>query len=234
MADVKILGTIALKGVLSEHEAAFKAKTGSGFSYVWGPTGTVYDRLRAGEAHDVVIAVPDAIDTMIAEGHIAKGSRQDFTKSIVGIAVKAGAPRPKIDTVEDVKNALRQAKTVTYTDPATQAASGLHVAKLLAEWGMTEEINAKTKFGRGGPVAEYLVTGEAEIALQQFCEHMLVKGVDVVGPVPKEIQRVSTMTAGLGSKAQNPAAAKALIAWLAAPEQHPVLRRHGLFALHEV
>ncbi len=234
MADVKILGTIALKGVLSEHAPAFKTETGFDLSYVWGPTGTVYDRCRAGEAHDVLIAVPDAIDTMIAEGHAVQGSRIDVTKSVVGIAVKAGAPRPKIATVEDVKAALRAAKTVAYTDPATQAASGIHVAKLLADWGMTEEINAKTKFGRGGPVAEFLVTGEAEIAVQQLCEHMLVKGVDVVGPVPNEIQRVSTMSVALGAKSQNAAGAKALMAWLADPIVHPILRRHGLFALHEV
>ncbi len=234
MADVRILGTIALKGVLTEYEPAFKAQHGAGFTYVWGPTGTVYDRLRAGEAHDVVIAVPDAIDTLIAEGLVAAGSRQDFAKSVVGVAVKSGTPHPKIATVEDVKAALRSAKSVAYTDPATQAASGLHIAKLLADWGMTDEINAKTKFGRGGPVAEFLVTGEAEIALQQFCEHMLVKGVDVVGAVPDEINKVSTFSLGLGAKAGDVAAAKALLAWLTDPAQHPTLRKHGLFAMHEV
>ena len=234
MADIKILGTIALKGVLTEYEPKFKAEHGVGFSYVWGPTGTVYDRLRAGEVHDVVIAVPDAIDTLISEGFVAPGTRQDFAKSVIGIAVKSGTPHPKIATVEDVKAALRNAKSVAYTDPATQAASGLHVAKILSDWGMTDEINAKTKFGRGGPVAEFLVTNEAEIAIQQFCEHMLVPGVDVVGAVPDEINKVSTFTLGLGAKAESPQPAKALIAWLAAPEQHPTLRRHGLFALHEV
>lgn len=234
MSDVKILGTIALKGVLTEYEPAFRQQHGVGFAYVWGPTGTVYDRLRAGEAHDVAIAVPEAIDLMIAEGHLTAGTRVDVAKSVVGIAVRSGTAHPKIATVEDVKAALRQAKSITYTDPATQAASGVHVAKLLAEWGMTEEINAKTKFGRGGPVAEFLLTGEADIALQQFCEHKLVKGVDVVGPVPDAIQRVSTFSLGLGSKAGNPAAAKALMAWLAAPEQTPTFNRHGLFALHEV
>jgi molybdate transport system substrate-binding protein len=234
MADVKILGTIALKGVLTEYEPTFKAKHGVGFSYVWGPTGTVYDRLRAGEAHDVIIAVPDAIDTLIKEGLVVPGTRQDFAKSVVGIAVKSGTPHPKIATVEDVKTALRNAKSVAYTDPATQAASGLHIAKLLADWGMTDEINAKTKFGRGGPVAEFVASGEAEIALQQFCEHKLVKGVDVVGAFPDAINKVSTFTLGLGAKAGNTNAAKALMAWLAAPEQHPTLRKHGLFAMHEV
>ncbi len=234
MADVKIVGTIALKGVLAEYEPQFRKETGAGFSHIWGPTGTVFERCRAGDALDLVIAVPDAVDTLVAEGHVVKSTRADVAKSVVGIAVKAGAPKPKIDTVEDVKAALRNAKSVTYTDPATQAASGVHVAKLLADWGMTAEINAKTKFGRGGPVAEYLVTGEAEIALQQFCEHMLVKGVDIVGAIPKEIQRVSTFSLGIGTRAQNPEGARKLIAWLAAPAQHPTLRRHGLFAMHEV
>lgn len=234
MADIKIVATIALKGVLAEYEPQFKKQTGSGFSYVWGPTGTVYDRCRSGEAHDLYIGVPDAIDLMISEGHIAKGSRVDIGKSVVGIAVKAGAQKPKIETVEDVKSALRRAKSVTYTDPATQAASGVHVAKLLADWGMTEEINAKTKFGRGGPVAEFLVTGEAEIALQQFCEHKLVKGVDIVGAIPMEINKVSTFSGGTGSRSQSADKVKQLVSWLAAPAQHETLRKHGLFPLHEV
>jgi molybdate transport system substrate-binding protein len=233
MAEVKILGTIALKGVLAEIEPAFEAKTGHTLSYVWGPTGPVYERCRAGEAHDILIAVPEAIDTMISEGHAVKGSRVDITKSVVGVAVKAGAPRPKIDTVADLKAALRAARCVTYTNPSTQAASGLHVAKLLKDWGMTEEINAKAKLGVGVPVAQYLVSGEADIALQQLCEHMLVKGVDIVGQIPKEIQCVSTMAFALGSKGPNPAGAKALIAWMSDPAIHPALRRHGLFPLNE-
>jgi len=233
MADVKVLGTVALKGVLAEYAPELAKSTGAGMSYVWGPTGVVYDHCRAGEAHDIIIAVPEAVDTMIAEGHVVKGSNVDFTKSIVGVAVRAGAPHPKITTVEDLKAALRAAKSVAYTNPATQAASGLYVAKLLNDWGMTEEINAKAKLGSGGPVAEFLASGEAEIALQQLSEHMLVKGIEVVGPVPNEIQRVTTMTVGLGSRAENPAAAKALIAWLSSPAAHPVFKRHGLFALHE-
>lgn len=234
MADVKIVTTIAVKGVLAEYEPEFRKLHGGAFSYVWGPTGTVYERARSGEAHDLFIGTPDAMPVLVKEGHIVAGSTVDLAKSVVGVAVKAGAPKPKIDTVDDVKAALRKAKSVTYTDPATQAASGVHVAKLLAEWGMTEEVNRKTKFGRGGPVAENLVTGEAELALQQFCEHMLVKGVDIVGALPKEINRVSTFTAGIGTRAQNVAGAKAIIAWLTRPELHPTLRKHGLFALHEV
>ena len=234
MAEVKVLGTIALKGVLMEYAPEFQEKTGHGIAPTWGPTGVVYDKCRTGEAFDVLIGVPECIETMSAEGYAVAATQVDFTKSIVGVAVKKGTPHPKIDTVEDLKAALRAAKSVAYTDPATMAASGLYVAKLLEDWGMTEEDNAKAKFGRGGPVAEFLVTDEAEIALQQYCEHMLVPGVDVVGPVPDEIQKVSTMSAALHTKAPAAEAAKSLIAWLAAPETHEVLRRHGLFAPHEV
>lgn len=234
MADVKILGTIALKGLLAEIEPEFKARTGNGFSYVWGPTGTVYDRCRGGESHDLLIAVPEAIDQMISEGLAVKGTHVPVAKSVVGIAVKAGAPHPKIDTVDAVKQALRDAKRITYTDPATQAASGLHVAKLLADWGMTAEINAKTKFGRGIPVAEYLVSDEADLAIQQFCEHMLVKGVEVVGAIPMDIQKVSTFSVAVGSKGPNPDGAKALTDLLVQPSTSAKFKRHGLFALNEV
>jgi molybdate transport system substrate-binding protein len=234
MAELGILGTIALKGVLAEHEPDFRARTGIGFSCVWGPTGTVHRHCRAGETHDVLIAVPSAIDTMISEGHAVAGSRIDVTRSVIGIAVKAGAPHPKIDTIEDVQAALRAAKAVAYTDPATQAASGLHVARLLHEWGMTAEISAKARLGSGGPVAEFLVSGEADIAIQQLCEHMLVSGVEVVGRAPEAMQLVTTMSVGLCSRARSPDAARVLIDWLASPASHPVLRRHGLFPLHDL
>ena len=234
MAEVKILGTIALKGLLAEIEPEFKAKTGDTFSYVWGPTGPVYERCRAGEAHDLLIATPEAITQMVSEGHAVKGTDVPVAKSVVGIAVKKGAPRPKIDTVDDVKAALRAAKRITYTDPATQAASGVHVAKLLADWGMTAEVNAKTTFGRGIPVAQYLVSDEADLALQQFCEHMLVDGVDVVGAIPMEIQKISTFTVAVGAKAPNPSGAKALTELLVTPSTIARFKKHGLFALNEV
>ncbi len=234
MAELKLVGTIALKGVLGEFEREFQAKTGAVMSYTWGPTGTVYQCCRTGEDHDVLIAVPDAIDTMIAEGHAQPNSRVDVAKSVIGIAVKAGAPQPRIDTVEDVREALRAATAVSYTDPATQAASGLHVQRLLADWGLSEDVNRKTVFGRGGPVAEFLLSGEAEIAIQQLCEHLLVEGVDVVGPLPAEIQRVSTMSVGLGARGRNRAAAQHLIDWLSSPAVHAILRRHGLFPLDEI
>ena len=234
MAVVRIIGTIALKGLIGEHEPAFKAKTGADIEAVWGPTGPLLERCRAGEAFDMLIGIPDAIDTLTKEGHAVAGTRVDVCKSIVGVAVKAGAPHPKLDTVEDVKAALRAAKRVTYTDPATQAPSGLHVAKLLAQWGMTEEINAKTKFGVGIPVAQYLVSDEADLALQQFCEHKLVKGVDVVGGIPMEVQAISTFSVALGAKAANPAATKELIAWLGNPATRARFKTHGLFALDEV
>lgn len=234
MPVLDILGTIALKGVLAEHEPAFRSHTGIGFSYVWGPTGTVFRHCRAGETHDVLIAVPAAIDTMIEEGHAVAGSRVDVARSVIGIAVKAGTPHPRIDTVHQVRAALRAARAVAYTDPATQAASGLHVARLLDEWGMTDEIAAKARLGSGGPVAEFLVSGEADIAIQQLCEHMLVEGVEVVGRAPEDMQLVSTMSVALGSRARSPNAARSLIDWLASAATYPVLRRHGLFPLNEV
>lgn len=234
MAVVKVLGTVALKGLIGEHEPAFKEKTGASIEAVWGPTGPLLQRSRAGEAFDMLIGVPDAIETLMREGLAVKGTRVDVCKSIVGVAVRSGDPHPKLDTVEDVKAALRAAKRVTYTDPATQAASGVHVAKLLAQWGMTEEVNAKTKFGTGGPVAQFLVTGQADLALQQFCEHKLVKGVDVVGGIPMEVQAISTFAIALGARAENPDAGKELIAWLGSPAARARFKTHGLFALDEV
>lgn len=225
---VKIFTTVALKGVLDELAPDFKRETGYGLAMTFGPGGVVLEGVRAGNVHDVLVSAPATLETLVAEKYAVAGSVVKVARSIIGVAVRAGAPKPKVDTVADFKQALLAAKSVAYTNPATGAASGVHLAKLLEQMGITKEINAKAKLGSGGPVAEFLARGEADLAVQQICEHMLVKGVDVVGPVPPEFQSVTALGAALHSRAPAPDAGRALIALLTSPRAQGCMQAHGL------
>ncbi|MBT3765792.1 MAG: substrate-binding domain-containing protein [Rhodospirillaceae bacterium] len=228
---LKVLTTIALKGVLEELAGDFQRQTGHEFAMTYGPSGTAFDQCRGGAVYDIVIATPDTIDTLISEGFVVAGSREKFATSIVGVAVKAGASHPNIETVANFKQALLDANSVGYTNPATLAASGVHMAKVLDDLGILDVVNAKTTFGQGGSVAEFLITGEIEIALQQICEHRLVEGVEIVGPVPDAIQKITTLSVGLHAQATERETGTTVIEWLTSPDINSVLDRHGLFPI---
>jgi molybdate transport system substrate-binding protein len=223
-----IFTTVALSGVLKELEPEFRQAHGCGFVMSYGPGGITLERIRAGNIHDVVVSAPPVLETLTKEGYLVPGAAVDLSRSIVGVAVPTGAPKPRVDTVEAFKQALLDAETVAYTNPATGAASGVHMAKVLDQLGIKDAVNAKAKLGSGGPVAEFLARGEATLAIQQICEHMLVPGVDVVGPVPPELQTVTTLGIALHARAPSPDKAKALIALLRSERGQSIMGKHGL------
>lgn len=220
--------TVALRGVLEELEPEFRASTGRGFTMAFGPGGIALAHVRAGNINDVVVSAPPVLETLTSEGFLVPGSIVEVTRSIVGVAVRAGAPKPAIGTVAEFRAALLAAESVAYTNPATGAASGVHMAKVLEQLGIKDQVNARAKLGGGGPVAEFLARGEATLAVQQICEHMLVPGVDVVGPVPDEVQTVTTLAIALHARAPAPDAGRALIELLRSPRGQSVLPKHGL------
>lgn len=228
---LSIMTTVALKGVLGELEPDFRREHGCDFSMTFGPGGVTAERVRAGHVDDVVISAPPTLGALTADGYLIAGSQRPIARSIIGVAVRAGAARPKIATVDEFKRALLEAKSIAYSNPATGAASGVHFTALLAKLGIADEINAKAKLGQGGPVAEYVARGEAELAIQQICEHMLVRGVDVVGPLPAELQSVTTLAVALHRKAARPDAAVALAALLVSPHAEGIMHKHGLEAV---
>ncbi|HEX2215248.1 MAG TPA: substrate-binding domain-containing protein [Xanthobacteraceae bacterium] len=226
--ELKVLTTVALKGVLDELAPDFTRTTGCSLSCTYGPGGMVAERLKSGMTPDVAVTTPAMMETLIRDGYIVAGSAAPIGRSIIGVAVRAGAPKPKIGTVDEFRQALLAAKSVAYTDPATGAASGVHMVKILERLGIAEAVNAKAKLGSGGPVAEFLARGEAELAVQQICEHMLVEGVEVVGPLPPELQSVTTLAIGLHQRAAAPEAGLALIELLISPVGQRILPAHGL------
>ena len=145
----------------------------------------------------------------------------------MGVAVLKGAPKPDISTPDAFKRALLAAKAVAYTDPASGGASGAHMAKVLDRLGIASEVNAKAKLGRGTPVANFLVSGEADIAIQQMPELLHVKGAEVIGPLPGDLQNVTTFAAGIPSGSAQAETAKALIRFLQTPESGAVMKKYG-------
>lgn len=226
--DLKVFTTVALKGVLEQFGPEFRQATGHGLAMTFGPAPVVVQRVRDGVDADVVVVTPDSWLTMVREGDGVAGSERDIATSVIGVAVRSGAPRPKIGTAEEFKDVLVRAKSVAYTDPSTGAASGVHFIKIAERFGIAEAIRAKAKLGSGGPVAEFVASGEAEIAVQQLCEHMLIAGVDVIGPIPAELNKTTTFTAGIAVRSTAKKEASALIALLAAPHVRAAMPAHGL------
>jgi molybdate transport system substrate-binding protein len=229
--SLKVFATVALKGVLERIAPEFAKSTGFGLTMDFAPAGTIIRRMREGVSADMLVVTPDTWPTLVRDGHAAAGTERNIASSVVGVAVKAGAPHPDISTAEAFKAALLAAKSVAYTDPSTGAASGVFFMELAEKFGIADAMKAKAKLGTGGPVAEFVASGEAEIAVQQLCEHKLVAGVDVVGALPDELNKRTTFTAGVAARAASPKEAAALIALIAAPHVQRIMPEHGLTAV---
>jgi len=190
--------------------------------------GALLKRIEGGEAFDVAVITPGAIDTLIEKGKIATGTRTNLARVGVGVVVKEGARRPDIGNVDAFKQALLDAKTVAYIDPESGGSSGIYIASLLNKLGIADAIKPKAKLKRGGHVADLIASGEAELGLHQISEILPVKGTALVGPLPAEIQNYTTYAAGLSATAKDVTAAKAFIETLRSPAGTAVLREKGM------
>jgi len=227
-ADIKVLTAGAMRGVLAELLPRFETDTGHKVSLDNATAGMLAQRIEAGEAFDVAVITPKAIDGLIGKGKIAPGSRVDVAKVGIGVAVKAGAPLPDIATVEGFKRTLLAARSVAYIDPKAGGSSGIYFDGLLDRLGIAGEIRQKAKLKQGGHVADLVAAGEAEVAVHQISEIVPVKGVVLVGPLPAEVQNFTTYTAAIGADAKDAAAAKALVERLAGPAAWPILKMKGM------
>jgi molybdate transport system substrate-binding protein len=207
-------------GAMREVTAQYETETGTRIDADFAPTVALLERLRGGETADIAILTAQGIDDLIAEGIILRGTRTDMARSFVGIAVKAGAPKPDIGTVDAFTRTLLAARAVAYS---RIGASGLFFAGLLDRLGISASV--KTLVVPSGFTAERLVSGEADLAVQQISELLMVPGIEVVGALPPEIQTVATFSAGLLTR--SPASA-ALLDFLTSSAIAPVLQRTGL------
>jgi len=222
---IKVVSTLALMNAMRELVSRHEQLTGTIVTTDFAPTNALLNRIRSGEAADVAVLTAEAIDRLTGEGVLVPGSRVDLALSAVGIAVRAGAPRPEIGSVEALKSALLKAESIAYSKIG---ASGVFFAALIQRLGIAEEVNAKATIIPSGFTAELVARGEAELAVQQVSELMVVPGVEVAARLPSEGQSSTTFSAGVFSASDQPEAAKRLVEILSSRESAPILRASGL------
>jgi molybdate transport system substrate-binding protein len=226
-AELKVLTAGAFKQVVVAVVPEFE-RAGHKVVVENDTVGALTKRIEGGEAFDVAVLTPAAVDDLTKKGKLADGSKTVLARVGVGVMVKAGAPAPDISTVEAFKRALISARSVAYIDPASGGSSGIYVAGLLDRLGIAAEVKPKAKLKQGGYVADLIKSGEAELGIHQISEIVPVKEVTLVGPLPAEIQNYTTYAAGVGASAKDSEAAKALIKVLSGPSAAAVLKEKGM------
>jgi molybdate transport system substrate-binding protein len=218
--------TAAYLELVPEYERATHNKLVTEFGPSMGTTpNAIPIRLERGEAIDVVIMAAPALADLIKQGKVQADSRVDLVRSSIGMAVKAGAPKPDISTVDALKRTLLAAKSIAYSD----SASGVYLStELFPKLGIADQIKSKTRKIEADPVGGVVAEGEVEIGFQQISELRPVKGIDIVGELPPGAQRVTVFAAGIPATSTHPKAAKALIQWLASPAAYSIIKESGL------
>jgi molybdate transport system substrate-binding protein len=224
-AELRVLSSNAFKEAYLELVPGFEKATEHKVVTTWAGTNDILKRMHAGETYDLVIMAGPALDGLIKQGKIVAGSRVDLVKSGVGVAVRAGAPRPDISSGEALKRTLLAAKSVGYS----QGPSGVYIEGLFQRLGIADALKPKSKQTQpGNPVGVLIARGEAEIGFQQISELLPIAGIDYLGPLPPDIQHVTVFAAGLHTGAKEAEAAKALVKFLTAPAAVPVIKQKGL------
>ena len=228
--EIKVVTSGAFTAAYLELVPQFERATGHKVVTAFGPSigsspDAIPNRLRRGEPIDVVILAASALDALIADGQVARGSRLDLVRSSIGMAVRSGAPKPDISTLEAFTKTLMAARSIAFSS----SASGVYFfSELFPRLGITDVIRAKSRMVDSGPAGALVARGEAEIAFQQISELLPVAGIDYVGPLPKEAQRVTVFSAGIVLGARASAAAAALLEFLASPAADGAIRKSGL------
>src|ERR1700685_830166 len=228
MAELVVYSTI---GVRSAAEPLFTEfdKASHKLAVTWGTAPMLVKRIEGGDTADLVVLSRASIDTLQKQGKIAPGSDVALASSGVGIAVKAGAPKPDISTPEALRRALLAAKSIAYSEPSAGGASGVYFAKLLERMGIAEQMKPKTKYPPpGGFSANLRMTGEAELAVQQKPELLHVAGAEVIGLLPGDLNVVTEFAVAVMVGCKNGEAGKALMKMLQSPEASAIFRSKGL------
>lgn len=221
---ITIMPTAAVKEAFGELVPPFEKRTGCTVESLWMPTMDMIRRLESGEVVDLILLTGETIDALAAEGIVAAGSRTDIVRSRVGMAVRAGAPKPDIGSAEAFKRAMLAARSIAYSF----GPSGVYIAELFQRLGIAAELGARAKQVKGVPIGELVAKGEADIGFQQVSELLPVAGIDVIRDLPPGIEKVETFATGLHAKAPSPAMAREFVRHLKSAEAAPVLSRTGL------
>jgi molybdate transport system substrate-binding protein len=220
---LKILSGGAMRPLLVEAVPQFEQAHGIKAEVRFALTSVLAKEIEEGATFDLALLPRPELDALAAMGAIAPGTQTDIARSTVGLAVRQGASKPDISTAEALKRTLLAAGSIGYSD----GPSGAYVTGLLQRLGIADEVRPKTKL-TSRPVAELIASGEAEVGMQQIVAILPVKGAELVGPLPAELQNVIVYAAGMAAAAANPDAAATFIGFMAAPEAVRIIRAKGL------
>ncbi|MES2185308.1 MAG: substrate-binding domain-containing protein [Pseudomonadota bacterium] len=229
---LKVLTSGAFKSVVLALVPGFEARTGHKVEVQNDTAGALAKRIGGGEAFDVVVLTPAGLKPFAADGKVAADSVTPLARVAIGVAVKAGAPKPAIGTVEEFKQAVLGARKVAYIDPAAGGSSGIYLDGLFQRMGIADAVHAKAVLVQGGYVAEKLVNGEADLAVHQISEILPVAGATLVGPLPEAIQNYTTYAGAVSGSTAHAPAARAFLATLSGPEAVETLRTKGMTPAH--
>jgi molybdate transport system substrate-binding protein len=229
MADLKVYSTIGVRSAAEDLFSQFEKASGHKLAVTWGTAPMLVKRLEGGETADVLILSRAGLDALSKQGKVVAGSEAPLASSGVGIAVKAGAPKPDISTPQALKQTLLNSKSIAYSEPSAGGASGVYFEKLIERMGIAAEMRPKTKYPPpGGFTATLLLSGEAELAVQQKPELLHVAGCEIVGLLPGDLNLVTAFAAGMMPESKNAEAGTALIAFLRSPPAVAAFRAKGL------
>jgi len=226
-SDITLIAPGGIRAAIEDLIPGFEARTGHKVKATFGSGLGTKKQVASGEAFDVPVIQPPYPE-VLASGNVVADSAVTLASVSVGIAVKKGAPKPDISTLEAVKRTLLAAKSIAFPNPAGGAAAGVSFDETLKKLGIAGQVEAKLKRAQGGAAAMAMVAkGEAEIGLT-FVSEMGDPGVDVVGPLPRDISPPTTLVGFVSSHAKDPAAAKALLDYLSSPDAEAIYRKQGM------
>jgi len=229
-AEINVMSSGGFTAAYNELVPEFERTTQNKVVTVYGASmggapDSIPSRLQRGEPADVVILASSGLDNLVEEGKVVAGSRVDLARSTIGMAVRAGAPKPDISTVDAFKRTLLEAKSIAYS----ASASGIYLStELFPRLGIADQIKDKSKRIESERVGTVVARGDAEIGFQQVSELLPIEGIDYVGPLPAEIQKVTIFSAGITTSAKEPDAAQALIEFLSSPAAAPTITKTGM------
>ncbi len=226
-AELKVLTSVALTSALDALAPRLEQATGSKVAIGYGLNADLRKRILEGESADVVILSQAVMEELAKNERVAGDSLAKVAGPSVSVAVRAGAPKPDIGSVESFKEALLAAKSVVYADPAKGGASGVYFARVIDRLGIADQLKTKTVLVPGAQAADVVAKGEAEMGIAQASEIVPVAGAQLVGPFPGELNNTLVFTAGIGTGTRSPDAAKALIRFLTSKDEADFWRSKG-------
>ena len=228
-AEIKVLCANGMQTVMEDLAPKFERATGHKLLITFATGGATVKRARGGEPADVVIAPHRGIDGLVKDGKVASDAVTAIASTGISIAVRAGAPKPDISSPEALKRTLLAAKSITYLNPADGGASGIHFAKVLDRLGIANEMKPKTVFApKAGAVGAFVANGEAEIGVIQYQLLFSVPGIEIVGPLPGNLQDTTIFSGAIMPGTRDAEASRTLISFLRSPEAAAVIKAKGM------